>query len=463
MSALPWIVLLGYSVFVYLVTPRGITASQFFKGESKTGNPPGMWLLAASAAITWIMAKSISNTASLADAFGIFGGIGYAVYYLSFITAGVTIYFIRRHGHSSISGFLISKYGPLCAKLFLIVIAIRLFNEVWSNTKVTSLYFGAEGSSGYWIAAFSFTAFTVFYSLKGGLRASLITDGIQMLMFAVLLVLILVTIGPGLVERGMPVISNETRLAGLTFCGLAFVQIFSYPFHDPVLTDRAFITPPKTMLKGFILATIISAICIFLFGFVGLYAKSFGIEGNPSVAVPAVISLPMLLVFNAIMLSSAGSSLDSTFASTAKLSARDWRYDPGEPKEHQVRSGRFSMLLIAIIGNLPLLSLYLGEKIGPAIIAATTISGTMVMGLAPIFILSFIKRAGSASFHLALWPGLLFGVFRVLEGATGMSIFPEWIKIGAGKYALDFGINLYGLAICTFGYLIGAWFRGKKI
>jgi hypothetical protein len=114
------------------------------------------------------------------------------------------------------------------------------------------------------------------------------------------------------------------------------------------------------------------------------------------------------------------------------------------------------MLAIALFGNLPLLSVYAGDGIGPAIIAATTISGTMVMGLAPIFLLSFIPSAGAASFHLAFWPGLVFGVIKTVESATGVPIFPEWINIGSGKYADDLGINVYGLVFCTAGYLLGA-------
>ena len=46
-----------------------------------------------SAAITWIFAKSIANASDLSFAFGVTGGIGYTIYYLSFVIAGVAIYF----------------------------------------------------------------------------------------------------------------------------------------------------------------------------------------------------------------------------------------------------------------------------------------------------------------------------------------------------------------------------------
>jgi Na+/proline symporter len=240
------------------------------------------------------------------------------------------------------------------------------------------------------------------------------------------------------------------------------VQVLSYPFHDPVLTDRGFITSPKVMLKGFVLAGLIAGGFIFLFGFVGLYALSNNLSGNPTLSVPAQLGLPLLLMTNAIMLTSAGSTLDSTFASTAKLFARDLPQQTGTPNEMHMRWGRYGIIAIAVLGNIPLLGIYLGDQIGPAIIAATTISGTMVMGLAPIFLLSFVPGAGPVSFHLAFWPGLVLGVLVTLESATGAAIFPAWIDIGSGKYADDLGVNVYGLLVCTTGFLAGCLVGQKR-
>ncbi len=454
---LPWFVLGTYGVIVLRMTPVSVTPSQFFTGRAASGAEPGLWLLVGSAAITWIFAKSIANAANLAGAFGIAGGIGYALYYLSFVVAGITIYLIRvKGGHTSLAGFLTSKYGTVCARLFLIAIAIRLFNEVWSNTKVASLYFGAEGSMEYWMGVAFITAFTVYYSWRGGLRSSLLTDGAQMIMAAILLVSILFVVWPGLAARGLPEFSGGASMAGLTFCGLALVQVLSYPFHDPVLTDRAFITRPKVMIKAFMLAGLLAGGFILLFSTIGLYGRAIGLSGNMSVGVPASLGLPMLLIFNAIMLTSAGSTLDSTFSSAAKLSGRDWPGRAGAATDAEFRYGRWVMVAIAIAGNLPLLGVYMGDAVGPAIIAATTISGTMVMGLAPIFLLSFIPHAGRMSFHLAFWPGLALGILVTVEAALGVEIFPAWIDIGSGKYADDLGVNVWGLAICTGGYLAGA-------
>ena len=455
-TTLLWVAAVVYMFAIWKTAPKKIEAEQFFSGQSAQKTDPAFWLVIASAAITWIFAKSIVNAANLTYDFGIWGGVGYATYYLSFFVAAIAVYFIRvRGGHKSLSGFLIAKYGSFAAKLFLIAIAIRLYNEVWSNTKVVGLFFGTEGSAGYWSAATLFTLFTVAYSYRSGLRGSLLTDGIQMLLAGFLLAIILIAMFPTLSSQ-WPQVSTGQSAAGITFTLLALVQVLSYPFHDPVLTDRTFLLSPKRMLKAFVIAGLIAGGFILLFGLVGFHARATGFEGqNVTMSVAVSLGLPLLLVFNVLMLTSAGSTLDSTFASTAKLTAKDWREHENDRKA--VLIGRKAIIWIAVLGNLPLLSIYFADSLGPAIIKATTISGTMVMGLAPIFLLSFLP-AGRASFHLAFWPGLLFGVLL----AFMPEVFPQSWHLGEGKYALSLGVNLYGLLVCTSGYITGVMFRSQE-
>jgi len=112
----PWAVLLGYCVIVWLFSPGRVSPVQFFGGASGEGRAPRLWVLVFSAAITWVFAKSIANAASLAGAFGLMGGIGYATYYLSFVVAAVVIYLLRtRGGYASLPAFLVAKYGRGCS------------------------------------------------------------------------------------------------------------------------------------------------------------------------------------------------------------------------------------------------------------------------------------------------------------------------------------------------------------
>ncbi|MGI4977195.1 MAG: hypothetical protein ACRYG6_09660 [Janthinobacterium lividum] len=453
----PWIVLAAFCALTWWVTPREVSAPQFFDGRTRDGAPPGVLMVAMSAAITWVFAKSIANASDLAYGYGLSGGIGYALYYLSFVVAGVAIYLIRRGGrYRSLSHLLAEKYGAGCARLFLGLVLFRLLNEVWSNTKVMSLYFGAEGSGGYWLAVVLVTLFTVAYAWRGGMRASLTTDRVHIVLAFVLLAVVLGVLFPGLQAHGLPEVPEATRAGGVTFCMLALVQVLSYPFHDPVLTDRGFLNRPGQALRAFLLAAVLSGSFIFLFSLIGLYGLSFGLGKPASVTVPTSFGLPMLLLFNAIMLSTGGSTIDSTLTSVSKLAARDWSGDPLDASARNVRTGRIALVAVAVLGNLPLLSVYGGDRVGPAIIAATTISGTMVMGLAPIFLLCWVRGAGAASFHLAFWPGVALGVTRAVETFSHAHLLPAGLALGSGPFALDLGVNAWGVLLCTLGFVAGA-------
>ncbi|MGZ0654935.1 Na+/proline symporter [Coraliomargarita sp. W4R72] len=450
-TAALWILALAYMAIVWWKAPKKVSSSGFFKGKHEDGKEPSFWLLVASAAISWIFAKSIINAANLSNAFGLLGGVAYGVYYLSFIVAGVAFYIIRtRTSYQSLPSFLHGKYGLIGMRLFLVAVGIRLYNEIWSNTKVVGTFFGEEGGVNYWLAVAVFTVFTVIYTWRGGLRSSLLTDAVQMIFAGLLLAITLFVISPPLIQD-WPRATPDMTGSALTFALLAFIQIFSYPFHDPVMTDRAFITSPKKMLKGFILAGVISGIFIVLFSLVGVFAHLKGETGsNAALSVSTALGLPMLLIFNVMMLTSAGSTLDSTFSSAGKLSILDWK-PQSVIADNSVWRARWVIVGLAIFGNLPLLTIYMGDHLGPAIIAATTISGTMVMGLAPIILLSFLPTS-ALNFHLAFWPGLILGGLLAFSPV----VFPAWVAVGSGKYALATGVNLYGLALCTTGFVLGS-------
>ena len=260
-----WVLVIGSSVLLFLFSPLAKTTDNFFKATTK-GKSPNWILLTGSLVISWVFAKSITNAADLGNKYGIVGGIGYAAYYFSFIVAGMVIYNMRKKGEfKSIHHFLNSKFGKGALLIFSVVIAFRLFNEVWSNTMVIGSYFGKTGSVPYYWSIIVFTLLTLAYSLKGGLNSSIFSDAIQMILFAILLLVILSILfgSQNTTTQEILTTGSFTWSNGLNFVLVALLQSLSYPFHDPVLTDRGFISPAKTTLKSFILAGIIGGICIF--------------------------------------------------------------------------------------------------------------------------------------------------------------------------------------------------------
>lgn len=436
-----WLLVISSSLILFFLSPYAKTTSQFFKAVHKK-KAPNTVVLTGSLIISWIFAKSITNAANLGLAFGLVGGVAYAGYYLSFAIAGIIIYQLRTvGGFTSIHQFLISKFGKKAMAIFSILIAFRLFNEVWSNTMVIGSYFGAQGSTPYFTAIIVFTLLTLAYALKGGLSSSIFTDVIQMVLFSVLLLIILGTIFTTDDFSSQEIISSGTWSfeLGLNLFFAALLQSFSYPFHDPVLTDRGFISSPKVTRKSFLWASILGAICIVLFSLIGVYAQTKGMSGQAAVEVGKALGVVLLLVINFIMITSAASTLDSTFSSFSKLLAIDLNLGKS------VSFGRITMITVAVLGTIPVF-------LNAEILSATTISGTMVIGLTPIFI-CWKAQVPKISYYLSVSCGLFFG-FLLLFNA-----FPETLIFTTGKYADLLWVNVWGILSCVLLYFIPSWIR----
>tara|TARA_R110001583_G_scaffold165276_1_gene317792 strand:+ start:7229 stop:8635 length:1407 start_codon:yes stop_codon:yes gene_type:complete len=440
-----WSFLVVFGLVMYWISPRARDEAGFFHGADDAGRPASQWALMMSVFISWIFAKSVTNAANLGAAYGIVGGLAYAAYWLSIPVAGWIIYRLRtREGATGMVSFLIAKYGRGAALAFSAAILVRLFNEVWSNTAVVGGYYGDAGSGAFIAAALLFTASVLFYSLKGGLRSSIFTDVIQAVVFVLFLGLTLLWVVP---THGPVALLTEGEFAlgsGVDLLLVAVLQVLSYPFHDPVLTDRAFVTREKTMLRAFIVAGVLGFVAIVAFSLVGVHARLEGmpVSGNVPADVARVLGVAGFFAMAVVMISSAASTLDSTFTSLARSVAHDLPLLAGRAKLlRPVLAGTIAMVVFALIGNLPMIA-------GTDILKATTISGTMVIGLAPVFLFSRWVGYSPLSFHLSFWTGMILGTLL----AVG-AIPPGW-AIGDGKYALLLGTNLYGLVLCMTGFLL---------
>ena len=455
-----WIALVAYGVVLLLVAPRAGSHRGFLWARSREGAMPSTGLLTASVLVTWIFAKSITNAANLGERYGLVGGLAYASWYLSIPAAGFLLYRIRKEGHEGVIPFLTARFGPGAAFLFSAAILIRLFNEVWSNTEVVASYFGAAGSPTFFLAAGVFTAAVLLYTLRGGLRASIFTDQLQLGLAVILLVWVLALILPSHAPAQLAHTAHFRLDAGLDLLLVGLLQVTSYPFHDPVLTDRAFVNEPRKMVIAFTVAGLLGAAAIVLYSLIGVHVQLAGAGGAGDAPVRAarLLGSGALLAISVLMMNSAGACVDSTFTAVARFAAVDLAGEGGaHPSgfrgllaplrrfsggDHGVRLGRGVMIAFALLGNLPLLW-------HADILKATTVSGTMMLGLAPAFLLWKWHKPAPLAFHASFLTGLGTG-FAALALR-----WPAALSIGAGKYAALLGQNAWGLCACFGAYAAG--------
>ncbi|MFT4752263.1 MAG: hypothetical protein ACI819_002720, partial [Neolewinella sp.] len=102
---------------------------------------------------------------------------------------------------------------------------------------------------------------------------------------------------------------------------------------------------------------------------------------------------------------------------------------------------------ITILGTVPVF-------LNPEILSATTVSGAMVAGLAPVFCLWWLK-VPPLSFWLSVGFGLLCGFILIF------GYWPDWLTVSTGKYADLLGVTLVEVVGCFALYLLPLLFRRK--
>jgi Na+/proline symporter len=364
-----------------LLSPKSKSLDSFYGGKSDKGIMPSLLMLTLSQVTTWIFARSLLNAAILGFYYGIWGTIAYAAYYLSFFTGGLIVNSLRqKQGFNSVQAFLIDRFGQTGQHCYNFVIALRLISEVFANILVIAILFGAAGSTPYTLAVVGFALVSLSYSMLGGLRASLRTDVLQMVIFlAVLIVLMVITFGQGLIT--LEALSFKEFVIdepGPVLLAVALLQVLSYPMHDPVMMDRGFIADQKTTNLSFIHAGWISILCILAFGSLGVIAGANAQTGQSMTEVlKSLLGTWPFFLFNAALVISAMSTLDSTLSSSAKLVVKDMGVIPAT-----LINGRMVMSVFMLLG---VGLVFLNNK---DLFAAVAVSGTASMYLIPVIIFS---------------------------------------------------------------------------
>ncbi len=392
--------------------------ASFYQGKSSEGLAPSLWTLVLSQVTTWIFARSLMNAAVLGFFYGIAGALAYGMYYFSFITGAHIVDSLRfKHGFSNMQGFMRAKFGQVGEHCYNAVISFRLISEVFSNLLVfgfiTTLFVGLNETYLILIIAVA----TLIYSSIGGLHTALKTDVVQALLTIVAIAVLSIAMFMHPLFSFTDIIASSSTAdnKGWILLIVAFIQVWSYPAHDPVMTDRGFLADRITTKKSFYYAAPISIICIMLFGLLGVFAQL----NNPGGAIEVTQTLntlfspAVMMIFCFALIISAISTLDSTYASAAKLVAVDMNL-----VKPTVRNGRLIMLgfLLAGLGFIAT-----GSK---DLFDAVAISGTASLFLAPVVFFSIWSNWEVKPWALVVSfiAALLAGIIYMLENGGYISV-----------------------------------------
>ena len=114
---------------------------------------------------------------------------------------------------------------------------------------------------------------------------------------------------------------NNTSNPGYALIAVAFLQIWSYPLHDPVMTDRGFFCSYKKTKQGFFYAFLLSSACIFSFSLLGIFLSE---KSNISFFNAIGINLEKYIFYCFFaFINFCNFYIDSTLSSASKLIVSD--------------------------------------------------------------------------------------------------------------------------------------------
>tara|TARA_B100002051_G_scaffold133823_1_gene127188 strand:- start:299 stop:1660 length:1362 start_codon:yes stop_codon:yes gene_type:complete len=208
---------------------------------------------------------------------------------------------------SSLVEFLRKKFGKSLFKLILLMTIFYMFIFLCAEITAVSVLINYISGTPLWLTALIVLLATLTYTLYGGLRASLFTDNIQMVLIIILLIISFFIIQSFVGEQFTfdflrqknPHLISASYLPGYTagftfFIAVAATNLFHQGNWQRVYAAKDFLTLKKSLLISFLIIVPI----IFYMGFIGMVAFSIDPESRPDLGF-----FSLLLKQNTILLS----------------------------------------------------------------------------------------------------------------------------------------------------------------
>ena len=261
----------------YLTANRNI--GLFSLTTSLTASALGAWILFGPAsAATW---------GGIGSVIGYSLGTAFPMFFLIYLGKKIRKEFPKG---SSLIEFMRKKFGKSLFKLILLMTIFYMFIFLCAEVTAVSVLINYISGTELWITALIVLLSTLAYTLYGGLRASIFTDNIQMIVIGVLLLISLsyITLFTGsefsfefIKEKNPHLLSPSyipSYTAGLTFfIAVAATNLFHQGNWQRVYAAKNFETLRKSLIISFF--TIIPI--VFYMGFTGMVAYSIDSSTRP--------------------------------------------------------------------------------------------------------------------------------------------------------------------------------------
>ena len=261
----------------YLTANRNIGV--FSLTTSLTASALGAWILFGPAsAATW---------GGIGAIIGYSLGTAFPMFFLIYLGKKIRKELPRG---SSLIEFMRKKFGKSLFKLILLLTIFYMFIFLCAEITAVAVLINYISGTDLWVTALIVLISTLVYTLYGGLRASIFTDNIQMIVIGILLLISLIYIsffiGPDfsidfVKEKNPQLLSFSyvpSYTAGLTFfIAVAATNLFHQGNWQRVYAAKNF----KTLKKSLVISFFIIAPIVFFMGFTGMVAFSLDSTTRP--------------------------------------------------------------------------------------------------------------------------------------------------------------------------------------
>ena len=261
----------------YLTANRNIGV--FSLTTSLTASALGAWILFGPAsAATW---------GGIGAVIGYSLGTAFPLFFLIYLGKKIRNEFPKG---SSLIEFMRRKFGKSLFKLILLMTIFYMFIFLCAEVTAISVLINYISGTEFWITALVVLSSTLIYTLYGGLKASIFTDNIQMIVVGVLLIISLIYIisftgskfsFDFVIKKNPQLLSSHyipNYTAGLTFfIAVAATNLFHQGNWQRVYAAKNY----QTLKKSLIISFLIIIPIVFFMGFSGMVAFSIDPSTRP--------------------------------------------------------------------------------------------------------------------------------------------------------------------------------------